>query len=285
MSGCSSGPAEAPGHPIPQLPGRLAYFSQLHGASDSPQGLSPSPPLRAWPPAEWSEERAQSSPADHFLGGLSGLNLDAGPSGPCSGREHSVVLGLLQARSTLCLLKVSGACFRALLVWRDPSFLLSGVRRQMITTDASLSGWGDVFEGRPAYGVWSGKYLAWHINGLDLRVVYTALSHFLLFLTHLYVIVRTDNMAVVSQINRQGGSQSCTLNSMGAAEVDLFASQESTQCPLWLSLSHTAFLGINALAHPWPYMKLYAFPPVKLIPAVLRRVKTCRLRLLLVVPF
>ncbi len=28
----------------------------------------------------------------------------------------------------------------------------------MITTDASLSGWGMVFEGRPAYGVWSGKY-------------------------------------------------------------------------------------------------------------------------------
>ncbi len=36
-----------------------------------------------------------------FLGGLSGLNLDAGPS---SGRGHSVVLGLLQARSA----RVSG---------------------------------------------------------------------------------------------------------------------------------------------------------------------------------
>ncbi len=59
----------------------------------------------------------------------------------------------------------------------------------------------------------------------------------------------------------------------GAAEVDLFVSQESTQCPLWFSLSHPTSLGIDALAHPWPDMKLYAFPPVKLIPAVLRRVK------------
>ncbi len=64
----------------PQLPGRLAYFSQLQGAGASSQGSSPSPPSRAWPPGEWPEERAHPSPADHFLGSLPGLNLDAGPS-------------------------------------------------------------------------------------------------------------------------------------------------------------------------------------------------------------
>ncbi len=71
----------------------------------------------------------------------------------------------------------------------------------------------------------------------------------------------------------------------GAAEVDLFASQESTQCPLWFSLSHPASLRIHAPAHPWPDMNLYVFPPVKLIPAVLCSVKICGLRLLLVAPF
>ncbi len=39
------------------------------------------------------------TPAQHFFGSLSGLNLDAGPSGPCSGREYSVVHDPLQARS------------------------------------------------------------------------------------------------------------------------------------------------------------------------------------------
>ncbi len=212
----------------------------------------------------------------------------------------------------------------------------------MITTDASLSGWGSVFEGLPAYSVWSGKYLTWHMNGLELRAVHLALTHFLLFLTHSHVIVRTDNMAVVSHINRQGSSRSRTLNRhvrqlplwaqlghqflslravhvpgvlnlaadflsrqklrsgewilirrtvdqiwerFGTAEVDLFASQESTQCPLWFSLTHPASLGIDVLAHPWPDMKLYALPQVKLMPTVLRRVKTCGLRLLLVAPF
>ncbi len=62
-------------------------------------------------------------------------------------------LGIRPSWPSLRLLRVSGACFCALLVWRYPSFLLSVVhmeivfRRQMITTDASLLGWGAVFVG------------------------------------------------------------------------------------------------------------------------------------------
>ncbi len=60
--------------------------------------------MRTWPPTEWPEERAQSSPTDHIFGGLSGLDLDAGPSGSCSGRKNQVVFGQLQAKSS----RVSG---------------------------------------------------------------------------------------------------------------------------------------------------------------------------------
>ncbi len=42
------------------------------------------------------------------------------------------------------------------------------------------------------------------------------------------------------------------------------------QCPLWFSLSHPTSLGIDALAHPWLDMKVYAFPPVKLIPGAVQ---------------
>ncbi len=54
------------------------------------------------------------------------------------------------------LIRVSRSCCRHLLIWRDPVFLQSGVRmgaihcRHMITTDASMTGWGAVFKGRPA---------------------------------------------------------------------------------------------------------------------------------------
>ncbi len=71
----------------------------------------------------------------------------------------------------------------------------------------------------------------------------------------------------------------------GKAEVDIFPSQESSQCPLWFSLSSPATLGIDAFTHPWPNMRLYMFPPVRLIPAVLCRVKVSGVHLLLIAPF
>ncbi len=73
------------------------------------------------------------------------------------------------------LVRVSRSCCRHLLMWRDPVFHRSGVRmgaihrRHMITTDASMTGWGAVFEGRPASGEWKEEFLFWHINCLELR--------------------------------------------------------------------------------------------------------------------
>ncbi len=244
------------------------------------------------------------------------------------------------------LIRVSRSCSRPLLQWRDPAFLQSRVRmgaihrRHMITTDTSMTGWGAVFEGRPARGEWTGEFLSWHINCLELRAVFLALMYFLPVLVGHHIIVRTDNMAVVSPIDRQGGLRSRTLDRLarrlllwsqdkflslravhvpgilnlvadflsrqklrpgewmlnrqtvsqiwdlfGKAEVDLFASQESSQCPLWFSLSFPTTLGIEAFANPWPNVSLYAFPPIKLIPAVLCRVKVSSARLLLIAPF
>ncbi len=83
------------------------------------------------------------------------------------------------------LIRVSHSCFWPLLQWRDPAFLQSGVRigaihrRHMITTDASMTGWGAVFESRPARGEWTGEFLSWHINCLELRAVFLTLMHFL----------------------------------------------------------------------------------------------------------
>ncbi|XP_074505795.1 uncharacterized protein LOC141775954 [Sebastes fasciatus] len=71
----------------------------------------------------------------------------------------------------------------------------------------------------------------------------------------------------------------------GAAEVDLFASEASTHCPLWFSLTETTSpLGLDALAHPWPDCLLYAFPPFPLIAVTLHRIQHGNNRLLLVAP-
>ncbi len=97
------------------------------------------------------------------------------------------------------LIRVSRSCCRHLLMWRDPVFLQSGVRmgaihRRHITTDASMTGWGTVFEGRPASGEWKEEFLFWHINCLELRAVFLALKYFLPILGGHHIIVRTDNM-------------------------------------------------------------------------------------------
>ncbi|KAL0165643.1 hypothetical protein M9458_037487, partial [Cirrhinus mrigala] len=59
----------------------------------------------------------------------------------------------------------------------------------------------------------------------------------------------------------------------GPAQVDLFATRENTQCPLWCSQVHSAPLGLDAMVQTWPRLRLYAFPPIALLPGVLESVR------------
>ncbi len=67
-------------------------------------------------------------------------------------------------------------------------------------------------------------------------------------------------------------------------EVDLFATRVNAQCPLWFSLAPPAPLGLDAMVQTWPRLRLYAFPPISLLPGVLTRVRRDGVRLLLVAP-
>ncbi len=145
------------------------------------------------------------------------------------------------------LIRVSRSCCRHLLMWRDPVFLQSGVRmgaihsRHMITTDASMTGWGAVFEGRPASGEWKEEFLFWHINCLEHRAVFLALKYFLPVLGGYHIIVRTDNMAVVSHVNRQVGSRLRTLDRLARHLLlwsqDKFLSLRAVHVPGVLNLA------------------------------------------------
>ncbi|XP_067241145.1 uncharacterized protein [Chanodichthys erythropterus] len=243
------------------------------------------------------------------------------------------------------MIKVTRRCLRALTMWKDPWFLSQGPVlgtsgcRTMLTTDASLTGWGAIMNGRSAQGLWEDHHLSWHINRLEMMAVFLALKHFLPDLRDYHVLVRTDNMSVVSYINHQGGLRSRQLNylarrillwsqgkllslkaayipgsqnmgadalsrqgprpgewrlhpevvdliwkNFGQAQVDLFASGESTQCPLWYSLTHPAPLGLDAMVQTWPRLRLYAFPPFALLPRVLEKVRQEGVSLILVAP-
>ena len=64
---------------------------------------------------------------------------------------------------------VTRSCVLALQRWRDERFLTEGVSiglitsRKVITTDASLTGWGATHEGRFARGVWNEELASAHI--------------------------------------------------------------------------------------------------------------------------
>ncbi|XP_049321018.1 uncharacterized protein LOC125781314 [Astyanax mexicanus] len=124
-------------------------------------------------------------------------------------------LGLDPIRHKHRLVLIDQGCEEALVPWRRRSFLMAGVplgvvasRREIITTDASLTGWGAVWQRSAVQGSWSFHRAQDHINLLELRAVYLALQHFLPQLQGRHVLVRSDNMTVVYNINHQGCTRS-----------------------------------------------------------------------------
>ncbi len=112
-------------------------------------------------------------------------------------------------------LKVTRKCIQALHPWLSKKKLgrvvpLGNIpaRRMVVTTDASLTGWGAVWQGRTARGSWMFPWNMEHINVLELKAVYMALKRLIVFLQDKHVLVRTDNMSAVYHINHQGGTRS-----------------------------------------------------------------------------
>ncbi|XP_037637109.1 uncharacterized protein LOC119494940 [Sebastes umbrosus] len=112
-------------------------------------------------------------------------------------------------------LRVTQSCQRALSPWRDHKLLTQGVplgnlpsRRTLVSTDASMTGWGAVWEGRMARGVWKPPWDTEHINVLELRAVHLALRAFLPFIRGRHVLVKSDSSAAVYHVNHQGGTKS-----------------------------------------------------------------------------
>ncbi|XP_057195734.1 uncharacterized protein LOC130557741 [Triplophysa rosa] len=237
-------------------------------------------------------------------------------------------------------------CRRTLTPWSPMTFLRTGVplgqgsRHVVVTTGASLQGWGAVCNGHAVSGQWTGPRLHWHINCLELLAVLLALRRLQPLLQDMHVLVRSDSTAALAYINRQGGIRSRQLTRLsrrlllwsqqvisslrathipgvlnqtadalshqstprgewrlhpravrliweqfGQAQVDLFASPDSTHCLLWYSLNE-APLGMDALAHSWPwYKRKYAFPPVSLIAQTLCKVREEEHQVVLVAPY
>ncbi len=69
----------------------------------------------------------------------------------------------------------------------------------------------------------------------------------------------------------------------GRAEVDLFTTSKNAHCPLFFSLSHSPLKG-DALTSHWPAARLYAFPPINILPLVLCKIREEGASVILIAP-
>ena len=103
------------------------------------------------------------------------------------------------------------------LKWNSRSFLLQGKffipppPQQVISTDASLHGWGACLGHHHLSGTWSVLEARAHINLLELRAVSLALRGFEDLISNQSVLIQSDNSTVVAFLNHQGGTHSVSL--------------------------------------------------------------------------
>lgn len=102
---------------------------------------------------------------------------------------------------------------RSLRWWISSLLVLQGhsilpIHWQVVTTDASLLGWGGVFHHQTIQGVWTPREARLPINILELRAIFRSLCHWRRLLEGLAVRIQTDNATAVAYIHRQGGTRS-----------------------------------------------------------------------------
>ncbi len=192
-------PATGSGRQGPQLPRQLAYLGPISRAVVRSQGLGAAAPQ------------------------------PVGASGQL-GKEQALWVNITQE------------CRRSFNPWTDLAFLRAGVpleqvsRHTVVTTDASSTGWGNICNGQAASELRTGPRLLWYINCLELWALHLALWQFRPLLLGKHVLVRMDNTAAVSYINRLGGIRSRRM------------SQLARHLLLW---SHTQLKSLRAAHIPW----------------------------------
>ena len=100
-------------------------------------------------------------------------------------------------------------------------------------TDASLLGWGAVFQDHSSGGHWAPDEASQHINCLELKAVYMGLQSFCQNLSQAHLRIFTDNTTAVAYINNMGGTHSLECNHI-ARTIWLWCLEHD----IWISAAH-----------------------------------------------
>ena len=78
----------------------------------------------------------------------------------------------------------------------------------ILTTDASLAGWGAVFEDASCGGQWKPDEKEFHINVLELKAIEFGLKSFFNQKENVHIRIKSDNITAVTYVNNKGGTKS-----------------------------------------------------------------------------
>ena len=82
----------------------------------------------------------------------------------------------------------------------------------VITSDASLLGWGASSGQKKIGGRWKSDELKFHINYLELLAIFLSLKAFCTTKNGIHVQLKTDNVCAMSYLNSMGGTKSVSCN-------------------------------------------------------------------------
>lgn len=103
-------------------------------------------------------------------------------------------------------------------LWSQKSHLSQGlsflpvIPDYIVTTDASMEGWGGHLQDLQVQGKWFSAQRQLHINRLELKAIFLSLQAFLPRIQGSSVLIRTGNTTSMLYINKQGGTKSLSLS-------------------------------------------------------------------------
>lgn len=121
---------------------------------------------------------------------------------------------------------VENSCKQQCQIWRPQP-------TQVIVSDASLTGWGGIFESQITGGDWDLQEQMLHINVLEMKGAFYALKSFCKTFKNCHIRLRLDNTTAVAYINHMGGSKSLACNEI-AKEMWAWCLDRN----IWLSAAH-----------------------------------------------
>jgi len=111
------------------------------------------------------------------------------------------------------MVSVTREAITAIQWWMDPNTVLQGTPIRLpdptleVQTDASVTGWGGHSGTQVFSGTWSGIEQELHINLLEMRAVRLTLEQLRPHRDQ-HILVHTDNVTVMTHLNKQGGVRS-----------------------------------------------------------------------------